>query len=465
MRRLNSLLCLMACILILFPPAEAFAQSTGPTYIVQEGDSIWGIAQAFAIDPAALAAANNLENGAVIYPGMSLVIPGFEGVSGVLETHPVAFGEDLRSLSLKYGLSETDLARLNRLVSPERLYLNQPLIVPVSDSASMAVPEGRQVMALPGESLLETAVKLGENPWQLRAYNRELDRLWQLPDAPQLVPGGDHPTSALPEFISSAQVSPDTLVQGRTAEIQIATSSPLWLQGSFDQWRLHFNAIDSTHQVALQGVYAMLAPGEYDMQLEVYDQEGGSCKFVLVQPVEVAAGGYPSDPILEVPPETIDPAVTGPEDDLVASAVSQVTPQKLWSSVFAFPGPYTKSFPSQFGSRRNYNDTGYTHYHSGLDFYGGTGTPITAPAPGRVVLAEHLTVRGNTTIIDHGWGVYTAYCHQSEIDVKVGDQVTEGQTIGLVGATGRVTGPHLHWEVWVGGVPVNPLEWTAQAFP
>jgi murein DD-endopeptidase MepM/ murein hydrolase activator NlpD len=88
-----------------------------------------------------------------------------------------------------------------------------------------------------------------------------------------------------------------------------------------------------------------------------------------------------------------------------------------------------------------------------------------APAPGRVVLAEMLKVRGNTTIIDHGWGIFTAYLHQSEIQVSVGDRVETGQIIGLVGGTGRVTGPHLHWEVWVGGVPVDPIEWTERAFP
>jgi murein DD-endopeptidase MepM/ murein hydrolase activator NlpD len=74
-------------------------------------------------------------------------------------------------------------------------------------------------------------------------------------------------------------------------------------------------------------------------------------------------------------------------------------------------------------------------------------------------------VRGNTTILDHGWGIFTGYLHQSQILVSVGDVVDVGQTIGMVGATGRVTGPHLHWDVYVGGIPVNPLEWTSTAFP
>jgi murein DD-endopeptidase MepM/ murein hydrolase activator NlpD len=82
-----------------------------------------------------------------------------------------------------------------------------------------------------------------------------------------------------------------------------------------------------------------------------------------------------------------------------------------------------------------------------------------------VVFAGPLTVRGNATYIDHGWGVYTGYLHQSQLLVQAGDRVETGQLIGMVGNTGRATGPHLHWEVWVGGVPVQPLDWTSQSYP
>jgi murein DD-endopeptidase MepM/ murein hydrolase activator NlpD len=74
-------------------------------------------------------------------------------------------------------------------------------------------------------------------------------------------------------------------------------------------------------------------------------------------------------------------------------------------------------------------------------------------------------VRGQVVVIDHGWGVYTAYDHLSQILVQVGQAVQPGQVIGLGGATGRTTGPHLHWEVWVGGVQVNPVDWLRQAYP
>jgi len=100
-----------------------------------------------------------------------------------------------------------------------------------------------------------------------------------------------------------------------------------------------------------------------------------------------------------------------------------------------------------------------------LDFCGRTGTELYAVAPGKVVYVDTLVVRGGVVVIDHGWGVYTAYDHLSEFRVQAGDMVQPGQVIGLGGSTGRSTGPHLHWEVWVGGVQVNPVDWLARAYP
>ena len=100
-----------------------------------------------------------------------------------------------------------------------------------------------------------------------------------------------------------------------------------------------------------------------------------------------------------------------------------------------------------------------------MDFYAGTGVSILAPAAGVVVLTGEQVVRGKFTYIDHGWGVYSGYFHQSEFLVEEGDIVEPGQVIGLVGNTGRSTGAHLHWELWVGGVPVDPLDWVETSYP
>jgi hypothetical protein len=299
----------------------------------------------------------------------------------------------------------------------------------------------------------------------VHAHTSPSEGLWAVPGELVLLGGTARDTSALPAVLTNVDVTPAPAVQGHTVELTVESPGPVWLEGQIGDRPLNFHAVDDTHMVALQGIHALLDPGLYDLEMDVYTTRGGDLIGSYTQPVRVTSGGYPFDPILQVPPETIDPAYTGPEDELIASIVSQVTDERSWIGPFAFPGAYTDSFPSRFGSRRDYNGTGYNYYHSGLDFYGGTGTAITAPAPGRVVLAQELTVRGNTTIIDHGWGIFTAYLHQSEFLVSVGDTVETGQEIGKVGGTGRVTGPHLHWEVWVGGVPVDPIEWTEHTFP
>jgi murein DD-endopeptidase MepM/ murein hydrolase activator NlpD len=191
------------------------------------------------------------------------------------------------------------------------------------------------------------------------------------------------------------------------------------------------------------------------------------------QMVLVVSGGYPDDPLLYVDANTIDPAVIEPEDQLIENTVQAATPQKLWDGFFGTPAAlYAEStyFTSRYGSRRQYigleSDLTYQGFHTGLDFGGGTGLPITAPAAGRVVLtAPDQVIRGNATMIDHGWGVYSGFWHQSEFQVQVGDMVEIGQIIGLVGNTGRGTGAHLHWELWVNGVQVDPLDWLQQEYP
>ncbi len=137
-------------------------------------------------------------------------------------------------------------------------------------------------------------------------------------------------------------------------------------------------------------------------------------------------------------------------------------PRPLWRGPFQAPLADELRITTYFGEIRFVNGA-ETGRHSGMDFGAPTGTPILAPARGKVVLAEHLIVTGWTIIIDHGMNLYTTYYHCDRLDVSPGDWVEPGQTIGLVGNTGFSTGPHLHWTATIGNTPVDPWPLTLEA--
>ncbi len=130
----------------------------------------------------------------------------------------------------------------------------------------------------------------------------------------------------------------------------------------------------------------------------------------------------------------------------------------MWNAPFI--RPRTSLVSSHFGSGRMFNGT-LTSRHLGVDFRGATGDPIVAANRGVVALVANFFLAGNVVYIDHGAGVVTAYFHMSKTLVAKGDTVERGQTIGLVGATGRVTGPHLHWNARYGSITVNALDLVA----
>ncbi|MDX2216639.1 MAG: M23 family metallopeptidase [Oculatellaceae cyanobacterium bins.114] len=144
-----------------------------------------------------------------------------------------------------------------------------------------------------------------------------------------------------------------------------------------------------------------------------------------------------------------------------------VTPEKFWNGAFARPAG--GDITTVYGVRRYYNGVfADNYYHRGVDYAGGTGAPVVAPAPGRVVLigreAEGFRLHGNTIGLDHGQGVASIFIHLSRIDVREGDFVQTGQRIGAIGATGSATGPNLHWGLYVHGQSIDPVPWRYDGF-
>ena len=146
-----------------------------------------------------------------------------------------------------------------------------------------------------------------------------------------------------------------------------------------------------------------------------------------------------------------------PELDRIWASREKDTGAQGWRQQFMWP--VTGRISGRFGAQRIYQGQPGS-YHTGLDIAPGAGTPFVAPADGVVVLAapEEFSLEGKLLIIDHGQGLNSAFLHAQRLDVREGDRVTKGQQLGLVGASGRTTGPHLHWSIkWHNGARLDPL--------
>ncbi len=175
-------------------------------------------------------------------------------------------------------------------------------------------------------------------------------------------------------------------------------------------------------------------------------------------PITIRDSDYPTEEL------SVDPALVSPPPEALeriaaekaeAEAIyARFTPIRYWNEPFI--RPMDSNITSEYGSKRTYNGS-LKSYHGGVDFRARTPLPIAAANNGIVVLTADRYYAGGTVIIDHGEGIYSCYFHMSRFDVKPGDYVKRGDTLGLSGATGRITGPHLHFGIMLGGMQSDPL--------
>jgi murein DD-endopeptidase MepM/ murein hydrolase activator NlpD len=207
----------------------------------------------------------------------------------------------------------------------------------------------------------------------------------------------------------------------------------------------------------LLGVDLETKPGKYEWKLNWQGANGetGSCSVIVF----VRAGKFLTERLTVekqfVQPDPEQQKRVEADQKKMKEVYDTVTPERLWEGKFRVPLDNV-STGGNFGRRRVLNGQSRSP-HAGVDFPAAAGTPVFAAQSGRVVIAENLYYSGNTVVIDHGYGIYTMYAHLSEIEVKAGDAVKVSEEIGKVGATGRVTGPHLHWGLTIDHARVNAL--------
>lgn len=252
------------------------------------------------------------------------------------------------------------------------------------------------------------------------------------------------------------------VVQGRTVVVRVVTNRPCRVSGTLGDRLLTFVSQGDYEHVALAGVSAIAVPGTSPVVIRVRAEDGG--ELTLATSLQIVTGEFGRE-ILRFSPQVarlLDPKIIEEEQKRLAEIYATSASRIMWQGIFVWPckGEIT----SEFGTRRGYEEREGS-YHTGVDISGQVGDIVRASAAGIVVLAEPLPLRGSAVILDHGAGVFSSYCHLDRIEVQVGQAVQQGDVIGRLGATGLVTGAHLHWEVRVGGVAVDPKEWTTRQFP
>ncbi len=498
------LLGLLAILLIGFGalPFASSAQAPQATplelHIVKPGETLFRIALAYNFFAEQVAAANGISDMNSIRVGQRLIIPMLTDGYEQRLTHIVAAGETLASIAAAYSLSQGDLLARNNLASAEALRVGmelvivagsaEPAISPVGErDASTAISEtgaisgplpevGGQAILLPdqpmeaftqtvasGDTLSYIGSRYGLSVAELAAANNLLD-----PNALRIgqrlvIPGIQLPRlgQALPSLVTAMTIEPFVLESGRSARLDIVTNQRAKLSGQFLGQALRFISDEAgKRHMALFGIPMFTGAAVYPLRIDIESGDGEIT--TATANLQVIGGGYGYQTITINNSELLAREVEHAETALLMRQTSDFTNQRHFSGALNLPS--AAAMNAVFGALRSYNGSGYDRYHSGVDFAGAPGTSVLAAAGGRVKQVNTLQIRGNTTLIDHGWGIYTLYAHQQDTLVQPGEIVAAGQVIGTIGSTGRSTGPHLHWELWLNGVNVDPMQWTRQVF-
>jgi murein DD-endopeptidase MepM/ murein hydrolase activator NlpD len=270
-----------------------------------------------------------------------------------------------------------------------------------------------------------------------------------------------HIASAAPIAPSlSVIVNPRTLRPGQAGYVFVGGAYPLEVTVALDD--ISLDVFWSGDGYIALFAFGFDAPAQdHVLSVQVYNPLSGET-LEKVDTITVTAYQYPHEDVA-LPSRLIpllDPTLNQNELDELSSIYARRSYPGRWDWPYGLPvtgGMVT----SRFGGDRSYNGGILRAHHAGTDFRRAEGEPIVATADGKIAVARLFDIRGNVVIIDHGYGVFSEYAHLSAFYVQPGDFVERGQLIGAAGVTGRVNGPHLHFEIIVNGIPIDPIAWMA----
>ncbi len=450
---------------------RAFAQAGGDgqttIHVVQRGETLFRIALSYGTSVEALAQTNGISDATNIQVGQRLIIPsGLVNASvPTAERHVIQPGETLAHIALRYGSTESIVAAINNIVNPSLIYVGQVLDVSERAPGRPLLSRGYTHTVSATDTLYRIALGYGATLESIMSANDLGLPTAIFPGQQLLIPGPEDAPAlrSLPAPLTEVRITPLPLKVGSSFAIHVMTNQALTITGSFIDRDITFaSGPDGLSHTGLGAIYALSTPGQYPLTLTLQAPAGEPTTYTVT--LRVQDGGYGRENITLPADRTdlLDATASAADHQILLSVMSAFTPERHFDGPFGLPAaaPVT----SRFGTRRSYNGSEYDRFHSGTDFGGPPGAAIYAPADGRVVMVDTLTVYGLFTAIDHGWGVYTGYAHQSESLVSVGQFVTAGEVIGRIGDTGRSAGPHLHWEFWVNGVETDGMQWTRTDF-
>ena len=277
-----------------------FAQNNGegPIYIVQPGENLSNIAQKFGVDVNDLISINRIVNSNIISAGTQLIIPGLEGISGILSVTPIQLGETIPVILQKYQVSMEVLLKLNKITSPSEVYVGTNLILPVSN---LEVPEPLNSLFTVDKdsSILMDSIKKGIQHWPVTISSQKSITSIQIPKEPlnlmtEFDDPGESNGSIFSPYIQNIELKPLPFSQGHTLVFKIFHSKPLKLIGNFDGQSLEFYQDTSSQmQYALDSVYALRDPGLAEFSLKGTFDSGES--FVVDQMILIESGGFTNE--------------------------------------------------------------------------------------------------------------------------------------------------------------------------